>query len=351
MVGESPGDRGDAGTNPAGDRGASRIIAAVQGIARKTIAALELSRLPLALGTVSSVWVMVFVARADPALEAVPAARLPLWMSLPTATVFAAGFLAFGAALNDFLDAKHDRAFAPDRPIPSGAVRPRRAMQFAAVALLAGIAGALPFGEGALLAALSLATIILVYDAFAKYVPALGFVLVGLATVASMFVPTPENSLTLPIWLAMSQTMGVGALAYIVGEKRPRLTRRAVLLGACGWLFWSAAILGLGVLRSNGELLPTWFEPGKLLAPIAIAVIGALILLRTLAGPRGPTRGEQLLRAGSLWKSLVAAGWLLALGETAAGAALAACALAIFATFALLREAGPQVADPATWRG
>ncbi|MFM7260603.1 MAG: UbiA family prenyltransferase [bacterium] len=323
----------------------------MQGIARKTIAALELSRLPLALGTVSSVWVMVFVARADPALAAVPAARLPLWMSLPTATVFAAGFLAFGAALNDFLDAKHDRAFAPDRPIPSGAVRPRRAMQFAAVALLAGIAGALPFGEGALLVALSLATIILVYDAFAKHVPALGFVLVGLATAVSMLVPTPETSLTLPIWLAMSQTMGVGALAYIVGEKRPRLTLRAVLLGACGWLFWSATILGLGVLRADGGALPAWFEPSRLIAPIGVAVVGALLLLRRLAAPRSPSQGERLLRAGSLWKSLVAAGWLSALGAPIAGASLAVAALAIFAAFALLREAGPQVADPATWRG
>lgn len=327
------------------------MIAAVQGIAQKTIAALELSRLPLAFGTVSSVWVMVFVARAEPTLAELPAARLPLWQTLPAATMFAAGFLAFGAALNDFLDAKHDRAFAPDRPIPSGLVRPRRAMQFAAVSLLIGIAGALPFGEGALLAALSLAVIVLLYDAFAKYVPAFGFVLVGLATAVSMLVPAPGTALTLPIWLAMSQTMGVGALAYVVGEKRPRLTRRAIILGACGWLFWTAAICGLGALRSDGELLPAWFETDRLAVPLGVATFGALLLLRKIAGPRTPARGEQVLRAGSLWKSVVAAGWMYALGESTAAFAIAGLATAIFLLFALLREAGPQVAEPATWRG
>jgi 4-hydroxybenzoate polyprenyltransferase len=329
----------------------SRMIARVQGIAQKAIAALELSRLPLAFGTVSSVWVMVFVARAEPALAELPAARLALWQTLPAATMFAAGFLAFGAALNDFLDAKHDREFAPDRPIPSGLVRPRRAMQFAAVSLLVGIAGALPFGEGALLAALSLAAIVLLYDACAKHVPAFGFVLVGLATAASMLVPAPGTALTLPSWLAMSQTMGVGALAYVVGEKRPRLTRRAILLGAWGWLFWTAAILALGVLRSDGELLPAWFAPSRLVVPFGVAVVGALLLLRKLAGPRTAARGEQILRTGSLWKSLVAAGWIYALGEPTAAFAIAGLATVIFLVFALLREAGPQVAEPATWRG
>lgn len=327
------------------------MIGPVQGLARKIIAALELSRLPLALGTVSSAWIMVFVARADPALVEIPAARLPLAVALAAATVFAAGFLAFGAALNDFLDAKHDRAFAPDRPIPSGSVRPRRAIQFAALSLLVGIGGALPFGEGALLAALALAAIILVYDAFAKHVPALGFVLVGLATAVSMLVPAHATSLTLPIWLAMSQTMGVGALAYVAGEKRPRLTRRAVLLGACGWLFWSGAILAVGALRSEGDALPAWFAPHRLLVPAGVAVLGAMLLARRFAGARGPAHGEAILRAGSLWKSLVAAAWIVALGDTIAGAIVAAGALAIFGAFALLREAGPQVADPATWRG
>jgi hypothetical protein len=166
-----------------------------------------------------------------------------------------------------------------------------------------------------------------------------------------MLVPAPGTALTLPIWLAMSQTMGVGALAYVVGEKRPRLTRRAILLGAWGWLFWTTAILALGVLRSDGELLPAWFAPSRLVVPFGVAVVGALLLLRKLAGPRTAARGEQILRTGSLWKSLVAAGWIYALGEPTAAFAIAGLATAIFLVFALLREAGPQVAEPATWRG
>ncbi|MEI7876826.1 MAG: hypothetical protein WCI96_02775, partial [Planctomycetota bacterium] len=87
-------------------------------IVRKTLAAIEISRLSVAFGAVANVWLMILLARADPRLAELSVATQPLARALGAGALVAIGFLAFGAALNDFLDAKHDRAFAPDRPLP-----------------------------------------------------------------------------------------------------------------------------------------------------------------------------------------------------------------------------------------
>jgi hypothetical protein len=65
---------------------------------------------------------------------------------------------------------------------------------------------------------------------------------------------------------------------------------------------------------------------------------------------RGPHASEKLLRYGSLWKALVAAGWLVAAGLHAEAAWIGGVALALATLFAILREAGPQLATPVSWR-
>lgn len=319
-------------------------------LARRLLAAIELARLPIAFGAVANVWLMILLARGDERLAATPAAALPLWQSLSSGALLAVGFMVFGASLNDFLDAKHDRAFAPNRPIAAGTIAPRRAIQLAVAALCTGLLGAIPFGEGALLAAMGLAAIVLVYDAFAKHVPAFGIVLAGLATMVSMLAPCVACAQTIPVWLAMSQTMGVGALAYVLAEKRPRLTRRAVLVGATGWAFWSLALLALAWWRNEGELLRGFGDARLLAIPAGTVLVCAGVGVAKLRGIRGARATEKLLRYGSLWKSLVASAWLLAAGQTVAAAWIGGVALAIFAAVALLRETGPQLAEPTGWR-
>ena len=196
----------------------------MQTLAQRLLAALEISRITVAFGAVANVWLVVLLARADGRFAATEVASRPLWQVLSAAALVAVGFLAFGAALNDFLDAKHDRAFAPNRPLPAGRLGSRRAMQIAAIALCAGMLGATAFGTAGAFLAITLAAVILVYDSFAKHVPGLGIALGGVATAVSMLIPCPEIHAVVPVWLAMSQTMGLGAIAYILGEKRPKLT-------------------------------------------------------------------------------------------------------------------------------
>lgn len=322
----------------------------MQRVVRRILAAAEISRLSVAFGAVANVWLVILLARADPRLAELPAATRPLWQVLCAGAMVAVGFLAFGAALNDFLDAKHDRAFAPDRPLPAGNLPPRRAVQIAVLSLFTGVLGAIPFGNTALFAAMALAAIILVYDAFAKHVPAFGIVTAGLATACSMLVACVESNALVPVWLAMSQTMGVGALAYVLGEKRPRLTARSVAFGGAAWAAASAAIVWIESERNDGELLSAFEDPRRLLLPAAVVLLGGLVGAWKLRHARGPRASDKILRYGSLWKSLVASAWLVAAGMPAEGVAIAGVALGIFAIVALLRELGPQLAEPVSWR-
>ncbi|MFM1889935.1 MAG: hypothetical protein RLZZ565_692 [Planctomycetota bacterium] len=311
---------------------------------RRLIAALELARLPVAFGAVANVWLMVFLAshaRGGPS----PSPGL-----LAAAAGVAVGFLAFGAILNDFLDAKHDRAFAPDRPIPSGAVRPRRAVQLAIASLLVGVGSAATFGTGGLAAALAMAVLILVYDAFAKHVPALGIVVSGLVTAASMLVADPSIPIAAPICLAMSQTMAIGIAAYILAGKRPRLTMRAIFLGIAGWAFWNAAIVAAAQWHHGESAFLGTIPARAALVPLATTILGGLAAGWKLRRARGASAGARVLRYGSLWKALVAASWLWAAGLEPAALWVGAAAVVIFALVALLKEIGAQLAAPAEWR-
>jgi 4-hydroxybenzoate polyprenyltransferase len=331
----------------------------------RILAAVEVARLPIAFGVVANVWLMVLLARVEASAAAGSGgevqggsaqlvAGLPLWLALGASMAFAVGFMAFGAALNDALDAKRDRAFAPERPIPSGSIAARRAFHIAFAALVVGVLGALPFGIAALAGALVLAAIVLGYDAFAKHIPAFGIVLAGLATAVSMLALTADSPSLVPVWLAMSQTMGVGVLAYLLGEKRPKMSRRAVALGAAGWVFWSAALFALALERNGGldggTLLPAFFEPRLLVLPALAVVVCALFGLWKLRGVRGPRAAEKLLHYGSLWKAIVAAGWLAAAGLATEAAAIAGIAIAITAVLSIARELAPQASAPASWR-
>lgn len=330
----------------------------MRSLVRRTIAWAEVSRLPVAFGAVANVWLMVLMARTEAVRAAdgtasAAATRIggldPI-LALIAAAAFAAGFMAFGAALNDVLDAKHDSAFAPDRPIPSGSLSTRRAFHIAFAALVVGVLGTIPFGAIAIGGALALAAIVLAYDAFAKHVPALGIVLAGLATALSMVALCPDTPSLLPVWLAMSQTMGVGLAAYLLAEKRPKLTRRAVVLGAIGWIFWSAVLFFLAAERNDGRIIPAWYDRSMLLAPVAALITCAVFASWKLRHVRGVRASEKLLRYGSLWKAIVAASWLVVIDRHVEAAWVAGIAVGLAVMFALLREVGPQVAAPVGWR-
>jgi len=84
-----------------------------------------------------------------------------------------------GVILNDVFDLDEDRRRRPERPLPAGESNPVTA-GFVAVALMGGgVALAAPAGSDALFVAGSLAAAVLLYNAAAKRIPALGAVNMG----------------------------------------------------------------------------------------------------------------------------------------------------------------------------
>ncbi len=98
----------------------------------------------------------------------------------PSVVLTIAGSLllyAAGLLLNDWFDAAVDARERPSRPIPSGRVREGAVLAVGVSCLIAG--AALP-GPNGWLVSVPLAAAILFYDAFAKNVPVLGVVVMGL---------------------------------------------------------------------------------------------------------------------------------------------------------------------------
>lgn len=97
------------------------------------------------------------------------------WLLLATACLYAGGVV-----LNDFFDRTLDAIERPERPIPSGRVRPAHAVAIGGVLLAAGVVAAhhhVTAESGAVAAIIAL--LVLAYDAGGKHVPFVGPVNMG----------------------------------------------------------------------------------------------------------------------------------------------------------------------------
>src|SRR5262245_8219132 len=114
----------------------------------RLLALLQLTRAALAFTAIADAWTIILL--RSPSTPPPPMHILILRMLV---TGFASsGLYAFGMALNDLLDARRDRIFAPRRPIPSGRIAPRSAIVISLALLMlaltaAGILTPLQFTE------------------------------------------------------------------------------------------------------------------------------------------------------------------------------------------------------------
>src|SRR5262249_55114762 len=96
------------------------------------------------------------------------------WLLLSTACLYGGGVV-----LNDFFDRTVDAIERPERPIPSGRVRPQVAAGFGAVLLAIGIAAASQATPVSVVIAVLIALAVVVYDGAAKRNPVLGPITMG----------------------------------------------------------------------------------------------------------------------------------------------------------------------------
>jgi 4-hydroxybenzoate polyprenyltransferase len=305
----------------------------------------QLTRLAMAVGAIGDVWFTVLFSRGIGEYSYLNVVKMSPTLALAIATVVAAGLFTFGASLNDLLDARHDRTFSPEKPIPAGYVRPATVGIVVAIALIVSLLGALFFGIGALALTLIVAIGILFYNVLGKHVPAIGVIAVGVVSALHMLIPNYEMTFTLPIWLTMTHSMAITLSIYMLVRKRPYLSRRSYAVIAISYLSWSTIILIAGWHQQDG-LWPRGSSSIGILWPV-LAILGFVLLMR-LKTKKCDNRiaAEKLARYGAMWQSIYAGCWLLAVGMYEAALLLFALALVGFCLMTAMKEFGGLITSP-----
>jgi len=317
----------------------------------RIITAVQLTRLTMAFGAVSDVWFVILYTKGCGGeyvfLEELQAMPTPL--ALLVGAVVAVGLFAYGAALNDVLDVRHDATFSPSRPIPAGRIRLGQAIVVTIGSLILAALAAAALGKGALCIALLTAAGLLFYNAAGKFIPAAGIVTIGLIHAAHMLIPNYQLEFTLPLWLVFTHTIVIAALAHHLEEKRPRLTPRALVGIAAGWASWSALIIAAGVVR--GGLWPLVGRLGGLAWPLAALLAFAGVAWWKTRAVSGAAAAEKLKRYGAMWQSLYGGAWLMAVGLEAQAAFIGGLALVGFAVMTAIKELVGLTGRPIAYRG
>lgn len=328
-------------------------------LALRMITAIQLTRLTMAFGAVSDVWFVILLTRSRSEYNYIPVHNMPLWAALLAGATVAVGLFAFGTALNDVLDVRHDSAFSPDRPIPAGRIRFGQAIIVTVGALIVSMLGAivLSLGNattnspsvGAVGMTLLTATGILFFNAAGKYIPGIGLITVGLIHAAHMLIPNYQLQFTLPIWLVMTHAIMIAALVHRWEDKRPRLRSRALIATVLGWFVCSAILFWMGGSGTEG----LWPDESWNFGPIwpILAVTSFLIMAyrKTIAVDRH-VAAEKLKRYGAMWQALYGAAWLMALGLPVQAMWIGAFAVVGFLGMTTIKEVTGLSDRPVTYR-
>ena len=300
----------------------------------RLLALLQLTRAALAFTAIADAWTVLLLSVPG---ESGPSQTLGLHIAMMVVMAITSfGLYGFGMALNDLLDARRDRIFAPRRPIPSGRIRPRIAVMIALGLLMASFLAAamlaplsviktralqefvrveyVPFS---FLFAFATAWLIVIYDATTKYLGGLGLVTLGAIRALHCLIGNPKTPLLFLSMILLTHVIVVSTIAYRLENKRPRLKWRDL---------WTVAA---GIAVGNGLALWYMNYRGSLTAEncrmlIGPAVAGAVFVMWGIAlayrknlTPR--QKGERLMLMGLFWLFVYDASMLLANGQYLAG--------------------------------
>lgn len=316
----------------------------------RIITAIQLTRLTIAFGAVSDIWFVILLTRANKSdYVMVDIHDMPLGVALLAGAVVAIGLFAYGAALNDVLDVRHDSAFSPERPIPAGRIKVGQAIVVTVSALIVAVLAGAAMGTWAVCLTLFTAAGLLFYNATGKYIPAVGVITIGLVHAAHMFIPNHELQFTLPVWLVMTHTMIIASAVHILEDKRPHFRRRGAVVTVIGWLFWSTLIIGSSVV-STGHWWPVGVPMWRLAYPI-IAVLAFVVIARWKTNSvSGRAAAEKLKRYGAMWQSLYGASWLLAIGLHKEALWIGIFAVVGFVLMTVIKEITGVTGTPISYR-
>ena len=261
------------------------------------LAVFQIMRVALAFTAVADVWTLMFLripgqsAIKDPVAEFVLAALASFFL------------YTFGMALNDLLDSRRDRLFAPWRPIPSGRLSVPAVIVLSLVLMLLGLfcATLLSWFEPinfpvALTLAMLVSMLIVFYNATGKFLGYIGFIALGLIRGVNCLIGRPNAGFLILSLFLFSHIAVATAISYRLESKRPRLR----IAGMWKLLIAVALIdaLALFIMLWHGEI-----TRGVLLDATGPALV-ALVYYSWVAGqvfnhheaPR--KRGERIMLVG-----------------------------------------------------
>jgi 4-hydroxybenzoate polyprenyltransferase len=286
---------------------------------QKLVNLLQLVRLPLAFTAVSNSWVMLFLAGSIEPPERQPRDTFTSGWALAAAlgllAVVSGGLHAYGMALNDILDARHDRLFSPQRPIPAGGVGTTAAVVLAVLCLLGAVLAAVLLPDPSPVQpvlTVGAAVAILFFNGTGKFLPAVGILALGLIRALNMLIPAPQSGFLWPLWLSSTHVMLCWSIAYYLESKRPRLHAAQWWFLCGGWTFWTLLLVSWMRARHGLRAFehPTlWYGP---LAAVAVFVVLAWWTVRDRRSPRARrAAGAAFVRLAMLWLIVYDASWLL----------------------------------------
>ncbi len=311
---------------------------------RIIVSMMQLTRIALVFTAISNAWMVILFSRgatADAFAESI--ADLPPVWALALAAGVAAGMYVFGMTLNDLLDARRDKLFAPNRPLPSGRLTVTTAIVLSVGSLLGAMICSVPLGRMSTMLCLGCAMLVLFYDAAGKYIPAAGLVLLGLIRGTHMMIFNPELAFGWPVWLTMTHVIAISAVCYVLERKRPRLTALGMAGVVAGWGFWSMVLIGVMAWREGLTLN----IPGLWLGP-AITTLGFAALWMWRIKPIKDSRlaGRALMKLGLCWLIVHDAGWLAAAGLWWQALLVSALLLPAWGSMALIRWMNETLEQP-----
>ncbi|MFN0133389.1 MAG: hypothetical protein ACKVW3_12790 [Phycisphaerales bacterium] len=321
---------------------------------------LHLTRITTAAAVVSNTWLVILWTHAHrgPEPQDYDTTQRPLWFLLAAGALTAIALYAFGTASNDVLDLRRDRTLQRDRPLASGALGVGVANAVVVATLLLAILGAAAFGVDAVIITIAVLAAITLFNVAARFVPGFGLMLLGLIYGGHMLIPNAHLRFLIPVWLAMTHALAVGAAVHVLARKVPKLSRRALVVAALSWVAWSVLIFWLQHHRNPTEragvvatLWPAWVPMQSLPFVAILAALYALAAIRRVRrlGP-GPRAAEKVGRYGSLWLSLYPIAWMAGTGHWDHASILAAVALASVIGMTILREAYALAEQPTGYR-
>ncbi len=241
----------------------------------------------------------LFTVPGDPLAGFLLAAGGVLHPAVLVAIVASLALYSAGLLLNDLCDLEEDRAERPHRPLPSGAADPRVVRGVAIGLFLLGNACALCLGIQAAFVALGLTAAVVAYNTFAKRIPGIGALVMGLCRGSSLALgaaathagPTPLLLIAAAIVtlyiacvtnLARYETHSSAPLWAKVLPPVPLACGLIALLGrdSAGWAYPGPATLALALTLVLIELRRLTRQPPPPLPPVIGSLIRVLLIVQ-----------------------------------------------------------------------